>query len=76
MGNQENCLFRPLKKQKNAIKIALNDYFSDKNLSKSANNLINKSTMFQIKLSQGELDRITKKADEMGLPDSLDCLND
>jgi hypothetical protein len=76
MGNQRNSLFKPIKKQKKLLNIARNVYFSNIWAFNSGNRNVNKSVMYEIELSQEELDRSRKEADEMGLPDSLDCLND
>jgi hypothetical protein len=76
MKNQAKCKLLPLKEQDDAINTIIFNYFSNTKLLKYAEKYIDNAPLRRIKYSKEQLDEKRRKADEMGLPDTLDCLNE
>jgi hypothetical protein len=76
MKNQANSQLWQLKEQDNPGKSEIFEYFSNINAPNSDDIIIDGVIIRRIKLSQEELDQMRQEADEMGLPDSLDYLDE
>jgi hypothetical protein len=76
MKNQVKCQVLPIKEEKDVFIPIGVDYFINTSVPNYADRRIDEAPLRRTIFSKEELDKIRQEADEMGLPDTLDCLND